>query len=1115
MISYIDKFCSTNAQIVQKPVDELESWLQFFKFSFPPLNCCEIVLKDAPVKLYFDFETYSTESFEINDVVQVIKAHCDIEEEPSGISCSSGETKDGFKISYHIVFPLKTSTSSIKKLIPYLNEKINTQLSIAGSPLDSRVYASQNQRFRLPFCTKPPEFDPTQRKKIPCKGSLRDNFITYLDGTEREWMNEVVTPVTVFSKMTLRAPPQPNPHLLWFKYILEEPAFKPKLKEKSQEYESWILVGGSIWKEAEISNQHDFGERLFLAFSAFSEKFNEEDSKRKYRTAFTTVQVSCFPAIKAFITKTNKEVAARFNPTYTDGVMVNTASLTLPNITIADLSSIEEFHLPTLLDFLPFSSFEFRILQQLIKSPKILSYWAPQIKKIDDLRTLFTLSRSGPDSKQKQEVIEVEASLSSLYQKYGEVDYIPYCLKEKKKAALQFLSILASFFQIEEDLSLFEDWITEKDDDAQLQLAWNQYSLSARSLDSLVYDQIEESINSFFVFRQHEMETKKSYMEIVLGLFNHVKNGLFYWKSRIPYLPFFDLLVKEFTEEVPFSFFFPHYISLLAVEKEFNFLARTHSYLHAASLVYEFYPHWIKGLNQLMVYDDLSGKWSSDDSIIHRTISRFSPFLQLGKDNLGDSFANRKNLAKEIECLQEVTERCNTFRDLGRSGCGKLLFPNGYYDGHESTFYPNHFLTTPNRHVFTSPTLLFFASVPDPYIPSTQNAIKDSIAQTFFFNMFSPGMSEYLIETYATALFGEKRKQVIVNLGETGSGKSSFKRFLEDSCGELMGTGLLDQFKYNANDSRDAGIQYSIAWHNWYKRILGFSEGGSKVMNSEMFKLFASGGTDVVTSRAQHEKDRTCDIHFRMFIFVNHMFAFSNNDNAIKERFDIVNWPFIYSDVIKDPTIEKQANESVNDWPNFPLYRQNFISLFIDSMDKYRERDCKYLPRPPELCVDNPYSIGRKVLPKDYFEMLMQYLVFHGQPNKYVTLQQLYDIFEQVEPNSESHGCKKIMNVIDSLKLPSRTISSQQKKVQKRNTTVYMGISLRETLINTPEEEMYLTDLEQWRDYMLQEKGVLSDAFIQGLREALSAKRHHKRNSDGELILTDYQKELLATYKLN
>jgi hypothetical protein len=1125
----------------------LNAYLHDFASSRPPKHSMEVIKPGQDVCAYYDIDYACDYAPAIpQDHRDFILNKIDLEIRdfngfgPYRSVCESHGRK---KLSWHLVYNYRTTRKDLQATVQPLNARIKCVVKIDHDFLDHRVYHN-NQRWRVVGCTKPAtginNADPEQRVKKCTFGLLVDSMVTHFNNDTKPWhYNQPLYPHLASGNdvETVRIPPSAY-HLLWFQAVLKDEMFLDLFTEKASSYETWILVGRALFVEGKEHKCKSAAQLLFQQFSSLCpHKFSAADCRSKFESAFNTINVSEFPKIKSYVTKHNKDQAAKYDKTYTHGRLPVSEQPLLVPVDVDLVRHLAEEHDGLELNFaplhalVPFDSGQYRLNRHLSESSALVHYWENEIKQPEHLIKLYSLARWSPCDKQNEERLEVAATCMASESAYGKSCELPFSFRDEKANYIQWFKCLAILFGIRQDVDLWNTWLTEKIDkdkrkelDEKYTAAWKTYEETCLKLDEDVYRQVESDIHDLFIYRLCSEETC-DFLARLEDLMEIATEDVPRWWMHCPYRSFLkDMHMRwEHLGQPPLELVFMHYLPLLKADRKFHYLGRCYSTHTAAELVANFYPHWMQGSeDSIFVFDYLSGKWSDSESTHLRIISEFKHLLQGDgtSPNFGESPSLKTAIVTEIKALAFIATSVQRHQNLERSGTRKLLFPNGYYDGQTGKFVPRAQICPMGGspiYFFTNTEVVFYGSIPDPYlleVTPESRAAKEFMFDVFYRDLVAPETRDFFIENIATGLMLEPKKEAICPMGDTNAGKSVFIRTLIASVGDVARTTNLTMFKHNPNSSGDSSIGYAFVAKNSKARLL-FSSEGNCVLDSELFKSTISGGEDIITGRMRYGNDKQLDVHFRFFAFTNHALQFSKEENAIKDRVCVLQCPYTYVDEVVDPRFQRKKDDSIKLLRYKMIYRQMFVQILLDAYGNFRERGFTHMPR-PEAVTANPVFQLNTALPQDYFSQLMYHIVFHGQRDHYVETAHLQNVFEAVEPNSKSQGSRRLGLFLQGLDLEfhQRHIFSGQKKIQGRNVAVWYGMSLRGIGMNTAEDCLALTDVELWKVYMRENNGVLSDHFLDELQEATRVAKRKKRGLDGEFVYSDAEKDLLAKYYL-
>lgn len=220
---------------------------------------------------------------------------------------------------------------------------------------------------------------------------------------------------------------------------------------------------------------------------------------------------------------------------------------------------------------------------------------------------------------------------------------------------------------------------------------------------------------------------------------------------------------------------------------------------------------------QLYVFDQTTGMWSTDEDVLIKILSTFTNQLHVARlDTKGEvkiseqSYGNTLSLMKRMPSLLAAICKNDQWLAKNRnSSLGMILFDNGYYNFHTSTFHDG----------FNS-SILFMGKIHHHYDPSSvdRNYI-DSIRERFFYMPIGEDVGQYYIKNLARALAGDMMKRFIVSLGHSNSGKSTLAKALMASLHGYVAAFSAENFndRQTSNDEAQLNRPFFLLW---YKRII-------------------------------------------------------------------------------------------------------------------------------------------------------------------------------------------------------------------------------------------------------------------------------------------------------
>ena len=521
-----------------------------------------------------------------------------------------------------------------------------------------------------------------------------------------------------------------------------------------------------------------------------------------------------------------------------------------------------------------------------------------------------------------------------------------------------------------------------------------------------------------------------------------------------------------------------------------------------------------------------SGLWSPEQSVHFKIVGCLSSFLYPGTVK-GHSYGGMLEMAKRAITILKSLPLLGTytyadklvnfnFEDLQQTSIGKLLFPNGYYDGYQNQFFPCLGLSDGSK-LFMHYEIFFFARCPDNYVmewcPEAIEEMKE-MKLKLFYQMHEKHIADFHIESLACALLGVKHKGFFVHIGETNSGKSTEKSMIEATFGGYIGTGSTDDFAIIKDDKRESSLVNAFAYENYTKRLIMFSEKSERKLSTELLKIHSSGQEDQIRTRVQYKAAMLVKVHYTMFFYINEAFEVTNpNDPAYIERAFFYYWNKVFVPVekITDPTVQIPKDDTVSTWKNLSVKRQMFARIILDGFVAYVARGMKKLPIPDEIKQSTTQEVGTVETAKELTERILYSFILDG--NQDVIL----DRDDLNEKCREMNLCPKRVGMrISSLmkELGLKTIRTQQRRINGIVQNSWVGMQVRRT---TTKEGDYLTDLSQWKDLMARYRGTIPQeiktklAIVADLYNKSPTTYSEKEKEIIEEYATDYQREIYLT----
>ena len=192
----------------------------------------------------------------------------------------------------------------------------------------------------------------------------------------------------------------------------------------------------------------------------------------------------------------------------------------------------------------------------------------------------------------------------------------------------------------------------------------------------------------------------------------------------------------------------------------------------ARDVILKQYPHWKNCHGVLYIFDNDTGLWTTNKSVMTGKISELANHLWVLVKDKDGNYKKTKNYARN-ECLRrniwgfimEVTIDDDWLRQNEHSSMGKLLFPNGVLNLRTGVFYSK------DKYPF-DPEIVFTYRMPQDFIYDTiDDVYMEDIRKRLFVDPLGEEVGNYLILQFARALAGDLAKQITFGIGLGNNGK--------------------------------------------------------------------------------------------------------------------------------------------------------------------------------------------------------------------------------------------------------------------------------------------------------------------------------------------------------
>ncbi len=215
----------------------------------------------------------------------------------------------------------------------------------------------------------------------------------------------------------------------------------------------------------------------------------------------------------------------------------------------------------------------------------------------------------------------------------------------------------------------------------------------------------------------------------------------------------------------------------------------------------------------------------------------------------------------------------------------------------------------------------------------SNNEIRQKIEKLIKEMFESEDIYLYHLRTIALSMFGNKNECFYINSGKGRNGKGLCSQFIEKSFGSYFYQGESTFFTTVYRADRPNPTLYNLRGVRYFLTTEPESDNETK-FNIGLVK--STTGNDSITTRDLNKSNITYSPQFTPFMQCNKKPKIDNIDNAIKNRFKIINFPFSFVDEPTNPN-EKLINNNLKSNINQEWYNE-FMLLLLDINNNMPEK---------------------------------------------------------------------------------------------------------------------------------------------------------------------------------
>jgi hypothetical protein len=459
----------------------------------------------------------------------------------------------------------------------------------------------------------------------------------------------------------------------------------------------------------------------------------------------------------------------------------------------------------------------------------------------------------------------------------------------------------------------------------------------------------------------------------------------------------------------------------------------------AANIIIENYPHWKYCNQQLYVFDDKTGMWSTNRAIQNNIIGNLANKLNIikmtkdGYEYTGKNYANCHNKRKDVyEYIHQKTVDDDWILRSQHKSLGKILFTNGIYDFRKSIFISSELNGF-------DPEIVFYCRIDHDFTHFSDDdmAYIETIRERLFYLPLGKDVGNYVILNLARGLAGDMMKRVMFGLGMSNTGKGIMTKALQLSCGQYVDTFNAENLAYSSSSS-DEAQKLRWAYLLQFKRIIISNEiTNDKPLNGNIMKKVCSGG-DALKGRLHGGLETSFVPQFLSVILANDIPEIKPYDDAMINRVRVYSYTKSFVDEPQND-FELKKDPELEDEMQTLKFQRCFVGMLLMSYLNFNDVLKRVEIEPNEVMMAKKNWMGDD---KDN-NMMTKFQLTYEITNDASHFVKSNDIEKWVVSTKETSYRKFVMElkkyaVIHKLD----NINNNGKKIDKKNVQGWRGIQL-------------------------------------------------------------------------
>lgn len=348
--------------------------------------------------------------------------------------------------------------------------------------------------------------------------------------------------------------------------------------------------------------------------------------------------------------------------------------------------------------------------------------------------------------------------------------------------------------------------------------------------------------------------------------------------------------------------------------------------------------------------------WFRDqDYVWKNTEKELKSFIKIYSANFGLYTLDKDdNPIEYLTSCKIISNVCNLVLDLAigknkddtwfnnsiSSSLGKILFTNGYYDFHSSSF-----LTFDK----IDDKIFFFEKINYNFEYVDEKTI-DDVRKRFFTDPLGEECGKYFSTNIARGVAGDAMKRFIFCVGSGNTGKSTLTQAIENSCDGYFGSFNAGCLAYRDTNSDEAQQLRWLMLLSTKRIIISNEIKNSHKLDANAIKKMSSGGKDKIVARGHGGNESEFPFKALAIANMNDCCDIYPKDDALNNRVKSFTYNKVYTDIVENPDYELLADKNIDTEIYTLEFKLAFINLLIYDYKMFLE---KGEPNEPEEVIES------------------------------------------------------------------------------------------------------------------------------------------------------------------